>query len=398
MIHPDDAIRLINEQGCRLGSETVVLAEALGRIPARAVAARLDQPGFDKATMDGFAYRAADGAMADAGAGFELVDSIPAGSPPPAPLAAGRCARIMTGAPLPEGASAVHRLERAEASGGRVYLSSREDDLNIVRRGANRRSGDPLVSRRPLRPQDIALLASDGLADIEVVARPRVAVISTGCELRPAGDDLALGSIYDSNGPLLASLAREAGCAAAFAGIVTDDEGALVEAVSSASRSADLILLSGGVSAGDFDFVPAALERLGFGILFHKVAVRPGKPFLFARRGALFACGMPGNPVSAFIDFKLFVMPLIMRFAGLPYAPPLAYARMGAAAERAAAEREAADRVEFLPVELREGRAYPLRYTGSTMLDVLSRADAFVRLEIGQREIPEGAEAIARLV
>ena len=397
MIHPDEAGRLIECLDCRLAVERISLASALGRVPAEAPLARLEQPTFDKATMDGFAYGTADGAMAEIGASFVLVDVIAAGSPPPAPLEAGQCVRIMTGAPVPAGAAAVHRLERSEQADGRVVLAAREEGLNIVRRGANRRSGDPLFPRRPLRPQDLALLASDGVSELEAVAKPRALVLSTGCELRSSGETLAPGSIYDTNGPLLVALAAAAGCEAAFAGIVPDDGGALRDAIVEASGRSDLLLLSGGVSAGDFDFVPEALERSGFELLFRRMAIRPGMPVLLARRfeggRARFACGMPGNPVSAFVGFELVAKPLIWRLSGLRYEPRFARVRAGGPIERAAT-----DRVELVPVELREGLALPLRYTGSTMLDVLSRAEAFVRLEIGQSEIPEGAECLARLV
>jgi molybdopterin molybdotransferase len=393
VIHPDEAVRLIDGLDCRLGAERLPLASALGRVPAKEIVALLDQPPFDKATMDGFAYATADGAVAGPGASFAVVDAIAAGSPPPAPLAAGECVRIMTGAPVPVGACAVHRLERSEIAGARFSLAAREDDLNIVRRGANRRAGDSLFPRRRLRPQDVALLASDGVAEIEVVSKPRVAVLSTGCELRAPGEALPPGSIYDSNGPLLVAQAEAAGCEASYAGIASDEEGALLEAVEAASSAADLLIVSGGVSAGDFDFVPAALERAGFATLFRKIAMRPGMPALLCRRGSTFAYGMPGNPVSAFVNFEVIVKPLVWRFAGLSYVPAQARVRMGGRIHR-----DLADRVEFLPVELRGGLAFPLRYTGSTMLDALSRADALVRLEIDQREIPEGAKIFARLL
>ena len=393
MIHPDEAVRLIDRLDCRLGAERLPLASALGRVPSEGIHAFLDQPPFDKATMDGFAYATADGAAAGPGASFAIVDAIAAGSPPPPPLAAGECVRIMTGAPVPAGACAVHRLERSEVAGARFSIAAREDDLNIVRRGANRRAGDSLFPRRRLRPQDIALLASDGAAEVGVVSRPRVAVLSTGCELRSPGEVLSPGSIYDSNGPLFVAQAETAGCEASFEGIVPDDEGALRAAIGAASEGADLLIISGGVSAGDFDFVPEALERSGFSVLFRKIAMRPGMPALLCRRGGKFAYGMPGNPVSAFVNFEVIVKPLLSRFAGLVYEPDLARVRTGAAILR-----EVAERVEFLPVELRDGIASPLRYTGATMLDALSRADALVRLEIGQREIPEGAETLARLL
>jgi len=395
MIHPDEALRLIGSLECRLGAEKVAIASALGRVPVSAPVSLLDQPPFDKSTMDGFAYAraGADGALADIGESFALVGSIAAGAAPGRPLAPGDCVRIMTGAPVPEGTRAVHRLERSEESGGLVVIAAREDAANIVRRGVNRRAGEELFPRRPLRPQDIGILASNGLAEIEVVRRPRVRVLSTGNELRAAGEALGPALIYDANGPLLVAQAAAAGCRASFSGIVPDDENALCDAISAASADADLVIVSGGASAGDFDFVPRALERLGFETLFRGISMRPGMPALLGRRGGCFAYGMPGNPVSAFVNFELMLKPLLAGFAGLAFDPPSMRVRMAKPVSRAPAER-----VEFLPVEIGEGYAYPLRYTGSAMLDALACADALVRLEIGVSEIPQGAETLARLI
>jgi molybdopterin molybdotransferase len=294
----------------------------------------------------------------------------------------------------------VHRLERSEVSGSRLRIASREDEINIVRRGANRLAGEELFPRRPLKAQDIGLLAANGVAELEAIRRPRVRVLSTGDELAAAGEELAAageelgpGRIYDSNGPLLVAQASAAGCDASFDGIVRDEEDALRDAIMLISGDADLVLISGGVSAGDYDFVPKALQRAGFSILFRGLALRPGMPALLGRRGEVFAYGMPGNPVSAFVNFEAIVKPLLWRLAGLAYKPPTARVRMAKAAYG-----HAADRVEFLPVEILGGLAFPLRYTGSTMLDALARADAFVRIEIGEREIPEGTETDARLV
>jgi molybdopterin molybdotransferase len=392
-MHPDDAIRLIESLDVRLPSETVSLADALGRVPVLTPVTLLDQPPFDKSTMDGFAYASAEENLADTGDSFILAGTAAAGSPPRPPLAAGECLRIMTGAPLPKGTFAVHRLERSEVSDGRVRILAREDEVNIARRGANSREGEELFPLRPLRPQDIALLAANGIANIEVIRRPRVRVLSTGNELRAAGQSLCPGLIYDSNGPQLVAQAAAFGCDAIFGGIVSDDEDALRDAIVQAAEHADLVIASGGVSAGDLDFVPMAMERAGFSALFRALAMRPGMPALLCRRGAVFAYGMPGNPVSSFVNFELVVKPLLMRFSGLRYEPRLETARMGKAVSR-----RDAGKIEFLPVRLEGGIAYPLRYTGSTMLDVLARADALIRLEAGQCEAAEGTEVHARRI
>ncbi len=394
MIHPDEALRIIDSIEVRLSTERVPIDRALGRIPARDPVSRVDQPPFDKATMDGFAYAPEGGCLAEVGEKLQVVGSIAAGEIPALRLGPGECVRIMTGAPLPEGASAVHRLERATESAGSVVITRREDEPNVIRRAMNRAAGEIIFSRRPLKAQDIGILAANGIAEIEVVRKPIVRIISTGNELVPAGSSpTAPGLIYDSNGPQLVAQAVSAGCDAAFAGIVRDDESRLAAALDRAAAEADLVVVSGAVSAGDFDYVPTASERAGFSMLFHRIAMKPGKPAFFGRRGDRFVYGVPGNPVAAFVNFDVMIRPLLFRLCGLSYRPALVRVRAGSTISRRELER-----VEYLPVEIKGGSAFPLRYTGSTMLDALTAADALVRLEIGAARIEAGEEIDARLI
>jgi molybdopterin molybdotransferase len=399
VIHPDEALAMVEAIELRLGSEPVGLGEALGRVPARDLAARVDQPPFDKSAMDGFAYARPGAGLAARGESFRLVGSVAAGGRRPPRIGPGECLRIMTGAPVPEGAAAVQRLERASASGSEVRIMEAEEETNIVARGSNKRAGESLFPRRPLRAQDIGILAANGFGELDCARRPRVAVLSTGDELRAAEGGAGLagplgdGLIFDSNGPQLVAQARAAGCEARFCGIVPDEEEALVAAIQAAAADAELLIVSGGVSAGDFDFVPRAAVRAGFGILFHGLAMKPGKPALLGRREDRFIYGMPGNPLSAFVNFEVIARPLLMRLMGLRYEPATARVRMA----EAVARRET-DRVEFLPVAMLRGMAWPVRYTGSTMLDALASASGLVRLEIGQSELGKGEETDARLL
>lgn len=396
LMHPDEALELIAALDIRLPFETASLASALGRIPAAPPVSLLDQPPFDKATMDGFAYASSGGALAAAGEEFRLIGAAAAGSPSRSALSPGQCLRIMTGAAVPEGAVAVHRLERAVQAEGCVRILEAECEENIVRRGANSRAGSALFPRRPLKCQDVGLLAANGISRLELVRRPRVAVLSSGDEIVPAdgnADSRGETCVYDSNGPLLVAQASAFGCEVSFGGIVPDEEGALCYAIAKAAGAADLVILSGGVSAGDYDYVPRAAVSVGFTILFHGLKLKPGKPALLARRGDTLLYGMPGNPVSTFVGFEILVKPILRRLAGLEYRPPRARVRVDSAFTRRELER-----VEFLPAVIASGSAAPIRYTGSTMLDALATADALVRLEIGEREIPEGAWVDALLV
>jgi molybdopterin molybdotransferase len=394
VIGPDEALALIDSIEVEPRTEVVPLGRALGRVPAADPVSRIDQPPFDKSTMDGFAYASAEGGLARQGDSFRLVGSIAAGEAPTARLAPGDCVRIMTGAPVPEGAVAVQRLEHAFESGGRVSIRSAEAAPNIVRRGANRPAGERLFPRRALRPHDLGLLAANGIAELEVARVPAVRVISTGSELAAAdGSPLGAWRIYDSNGPQLVAQARAAGCEASFLGIVPDDEARIGAAIEEAAREADLVILSGGVSVGDFDYVAGAAARAGFRTMFHGVAMKPGKPAFLARRDGRFLYGVPGNPLAAFVNFEVMLRPLVARMCGYRWAPAVVRARLGAAFARSDLER-----VEFAPAALRGGLAFPLRCTGSTMLDALAEADLLLRVEAGRARVEAGEELDARLL
>jgi molybdopterin molybdotransferase len=226
-----------------------------------------------------------------------------------------------------------------------------------------------------------------------------VGVLSTGDELVAAGESLGPSSIYDSNGPTLAALAEATGAEARYYGIVRDEPGLLKEALARALEDCDVILVSGGVSMGDFDYVPKTLESLGVARIFHKIAMKPGKPTWFGRRGHKSVFGLPGNPVSTFVNFEFLVKPQLYARMGLAYEPRVVAARLGTGVRR-----RDFDRVEFIPMRLsREaGRgtetALPLAYSGSSMLSVLAEADCLVRAEIGVPELKEGSLVAARLV
>lgn len=390
MMHPDDALALIARQEVSIlpeESESVPLERALGRVLARDVYATVDQPPFDKAAMDGFAWGG------EPRESYGIARTIAAGEYPDLSLLPGECVRIMTGAPLPPGADRIQRVEWTEEAEGRVRFTTRESSDNVIRRGENQKAGDLLLGRRVLRPADIGILASSGYARVPVQRKPVVGVISTGDELRTPGEPLEPGAIYDSNGPQLAAQAASAGCEVRSYGRFPDRPEALDAAVRTALSECDLVLLSGGVSMGDFDYVPQVLERNGVKKVFHNLAMKPGKPTYLGRRGNVFVLGLPGNPVSTFVNFEIMAKAILARLRNLPPDPPILRARLAEGVTR-----RDTDRVEYLPARHSGGEIRALRYSGSSMLGVLSEANALLRLEIGQKTLEPGAEIDARLL
>ena len=280
---------------------------------------------FRNPAMDGFAVRSDDGSVS-----FRIVEVVAAGGAPTRGLRAGECARIMTGAMLPLGAGRVIRKELVEEMDGSITVMGPETGDNVIPRGANLRAGDTVLLPKMLSAQDIGILAASGFASVAVMNAPSVGIISTGSEIRSPGEPLGPGEIYNSNAAQLVAQLAPLRCPTRFLGVVIDQPAPLSRAIESALSSCELVLLTGGVSAGDFDFVPRCLSELGAEVLFHGVAVKPGKPTLFARRGERFIFGLPGNPVSSFVIFEIFVKPFLYRWMGLDWKPHVFRARLGA--------------------------------------------------------------------
>ncbi|HPE88126.1 MAG TPA: molybdopterin molybdotransferase MoeA [Spirochaetia bacterium] len=396
MIHPDEAVAIMRAQRRDPPIEEVALRDALGRVLPREAVGRIDQPPFDKAAMDGWAWRPASGEAMPAeplrargviAAGSGRID----GDRPDDPLGPGEAARIMTGAPLPPGASRVQRFEWAEEAGCLVRFTKAEGVDNVIRRGENARAGDIILTPRRLGAQDIAILAADGRDSVEVARSPVVGVLSTGTELAEPGQALSGAAIYDSNKSQL--VAQLAGFDLRDLGRLPDDFDATLAAVSAALATCDVLVLSGGVSMGDFDYVPRALEAAGVREVFHGVAVKPGKPTYFGQAGGRYVLGLPGNPVSVFVNTETLVKELLYALSGAAYEP--LYAPVAAAED---IRRKGTDRVEFLPVRIDADGVRPVRYGGSSGLQALAEAHGFVRLEIGQDAIAKGTVTRVRLV
>src|SRR5580704_2655541 len=308
--------RLLDRVGV-LAPETVSIESALGRILAEPISSQSDLPGFDNSAMDGYAVRARDIASATARSPVRLpvAGESRAGSVPGA-HAAGTAMRIMTGAPMPDGADTVVRQEDTSRDGATVLIEAATALGTSVRpRGADMRAGDTVIlPGRPLTSIDIGVAAALGHDRLRVGTRPRVALLATGDELVPAGTPPRAAQLVDSNSPMLTAAVREAGGVPTFLGIARDSRDSVREMLEQASSS-DLVVTSAGVSVGDHDWVREVLSELGT-ISTWRVAMRPGKPVLIGTLREAIFIGLPGNPVSSSVTFELFARPVIRRMQG----------------------------------------------------------------------------------
>jgi molybdopterin molybdotransferase len=311
--------QIVREVGA-FAPEWVALSEALGLITAESVISQENSPPFDKSLMDGYAVLSSD--ISGGKRELAVVDEVTAGRTPSCDIVSGQATRIMTGAPTPPSADAVVPVEKTELSDGdstrvRVLLDEVDAERNIIRLGTNKRVGEEILSSgRRLRAQELAALAELGAAKVSVRRKPLIAVLATGDELVTTDQTPGPGQIRNSNETMLCGQVSNAGGVPVPLGIARDNRDDLRRHIEE-GLNADILLLSGGVSAGKLDLVPSELERAGVEQVFHKVRVKPGKPVWFGvlRRGSnsCLVFGLPGNPVSSMVCFELFVRTAIRR-------------------------------------------------------------------------------------
>jgi molybdopterin molybdotransferase len=354
------------------GRETVATLDATGRVLAEAQRSGMNVPPMDNSAMDGYAVRRVD--VPAPGARLRVAQRIAAGTVG-LPLAPGTAARIFTGAPVPQGADAIVMQENCTAEGDRVVVNEVPQPGEWIRRvGSDIRSGDVVLEAGiRLRPQDAGLAASVGIARLPVVRQVRLGLFFTGDELVMPGEPLAPGRIYNSNRFTLNGLARAFHCEVRDYGIVPDDLQATREVLRRAASECDVIVTSGGVSVGDADFVKPAVEAEGE-LLMWRIAMKPGRPLAFGRVGKTAFIGLPGNPVSSFVTFLLFVRPFLLRTQGMTQVAPRAIAA------RADFDWPQADlRREFLRVKWNERGGLELYPTqDSAVLTSTAWADGLV--------------------
>jgi molybdenum cofactor synthesis domain-containing protein len=375
-------------------TERVRLEQAAGRVAARDVTAGIDVPPFARSAMDGYAVIAADtvGAARTTPARLRLLDRIYTGQLSQATIANGTCAEIATGAPLPAGADAVVMVEETAKHGDREIdiLAAATTGQHIGRRGGDMKAGDPVVSSGDvLTPGRVGALAAVGCAEVDVFVRPRVAILSTGNEVVAPGGPLPPGHIYDVNRFTLAAIVSAHGGAPDAQPPAQDTVDALIASLD-ACANADLIVFSGGSSVGERDLVVDAIAARGE-MIFHGIAVRPGKPTAFATIGGTPFFGMPGNPTSCLSNAYILLVPYLRALARLPpHAPRTVDAPLG---RRIAS---AVNRHQFYTVRLRNGVAYPA-FKGSGDITSLSQADGYIEIPSDQSVVEEGATVTVTL-
>lgn len=397
------------------------LLDSLGLVLAQDVASDVDSPPHDKALVDGYAVRAAD--IRSGGTRLKVLEQVLAGSLPAHEVTPGTATHIMTGAPIPSGADAVVMVERttraphpatsdpsstspspASSKDSRdvhILLDVVQPGENILRQGVSMRKGEViLTSGKRLRPIELGLLAEVGAAETLAHPRPRVAVLSTGDELVPHEQTPAAGQIRNSNGPMLTAQVVRAGGIPTNLGIAPDQEDLLTQAIQ-AGLQHDVLVLSGGVSAGVMDLTPKILERLGVRQVFHRVDLKPGKPIWFGVResgsGISLVFGLPGNPVSSLVCFELFVrLALDLLAGGTGSSLATTTARL------TLSHHQRGDRPTYFPADYRrmDGRetVRPLAWKGSADLRTLASANALAFFPPGDHLFAEGDEVEVHLM
>jgi molybdopterin molybdotransferase len=383
----DDAQALIAAHVTPLEAETVALVEAHGRFVAEDVHAAIDLPPFSSSAMDGYALRAAD-----APGRLTVVGESAAGSPFGGELGPGEAIVISTGAVVPATADAVVPVERVSRRGDMVEVGAAVPVGDFVRGPGSdvERGARVLAAGTRLGPAQIGAAAATGLAALSCRRRPRVAVLTTGSELRPPGEPLGLGEIYDANGPMLAAALWSTGAEVQNIPSVGDDEDAHREALRQALEH-DVVISSGGVSMGAHDLVRSVGSELGIREVFWKVALRPGKPLAFGVRDATLVFGLPGNPVSTLVCFELFVRPSLLALQGAHTArPAFSAGRLGETVQRNP-ERDDLIRVRVSTPD-RTPILWPLKGQQSHQITVTAQADALAHIPMGTGELPAGTD------
>jgi len=387
IIDVDDARMIIGELVDELysrGSEVVEIGDAAGRVLAVDVESPIDLPPFDRASRDGYAVVAADtfGAGDENPVRLKCIETVEAGSIPSLRVMEGFCTRISTGAPVPEGADAIVMVEYTEADGDDVFIyRPAYPSQHIGARGSDIKEGEILLhSGTLLSPDKVAALSAAGISSVRVISEPSVYVISTGNELIGPSETLEPGRIFDSNSAGIAAALEEAGCSVIHGGIVRDDHHELREAISRGVEEADLVITSGGTSAGTGDVLSDVLEELGE-VLIHGISMKPGKPTIVGVVSGKIVIGLPGFPVAALLVFKSLIDPFLRKLSGMKASEESV--KTFKLSERFHSSK---GRVQYALVRVDGGYAHPI-FRDSGAIASLAQADGYI-------EIPKNVEIL----
>jgi len=386
MLTPSEALaRVLSHIPPPTRVELVPLARAVGRTLAGTAVSDIDLPPFEKSMMDGYALAATS--LPAGGGALRIVGESRAGKPFVGSVPPGACVEIFTGAELPPGCDAVEMVEEVQRAGAEArFARGIAPGQHVQHRAELLAVGAEVYRpRRRLSPADLAVLATLGGDPVPVHARPRISIVTTGDELVPPQARPGRGQIRESNTYFLAGACEALGCTIVRAGIVRDEPEALTRAFAGALDDSDVLVTTGGVSVGKYDLVAAAFERLGVEPILHKVAVKPGKPIWFGKRGKTPVFGLPGNPVSTLLGFELFVRAALVRLAGDD--PALEGERI-AHGRWLGRDVRGGDRQNNLPVRVRQGpdgglELEPLSFRGSADIVNAARADGLAIVPVG---------------
>ncbi len=391
MLSFEKAFEIVLNSARPLGTERVALAQAVNRVLADDVRSDTDMPPFNKSAMDGFACRREDLTNE-----LTIIETIPAGVAPKNVIGQNQCVKIMTGAVVPQGADCVIMVEFTEnPSENTVRFTGKETAGNICVKAEDIKAGQTVLSKGTLiKPQHIATLAAVGCANPCVAVRPKVGIMATGNELVAPAEKIRPSQIRDSNSFQLAGQVETVGVVTKNYGIVRDTRQAIDTAIKTAIAENDVVLISGGVSVGDFDFVPDILKQNGIELMFEKVAIKPGKPTVFGVSESVFCFGMPGHPVSGFVMCELLVKPFLYKLMGYDFTPLEIKMLLGESISR-----KKAGRPSWIPVVMTdEGTARPVEYHGSAHFNALCEADGLLCIPKGTAELKEGTVVSVRRI
>lgn len=391
MIAFEKAVEIVRANAAVLHAESIPIEECLNRVLRQDVLSDVDMPPFDKAAMDGYACR-----RQDVGDALEVIEVIPAGKSPQRALGSRQCAKIMTGAMLPDGADCVIIVEEVEETAANtIRFMGGLTAPNISRKASDVVAGQTLVrSGVRIGPAEVASLALAGCVWPRVSRKPRIGIIATGDELVEPDAVPGSSQIRNSNACQLMAQCLQFGCAPVYYGIAKDAKDIIAGMLEKARQENDVILITGGVSMGDFDLVPSLLEESGIRIYFEKVAIQPGKPTVFGRTGEQAVFGLPGNPVSSFTVFETLVKEFLAVAMGLRNHVRTTRCRLARALKR-----ENCARMAWVPVRITpEGFAVPVEYHGSAHITSMTGADGITSIPVDTYEVPEGSAVDVRQI